>query len=91
MKTVSLGILKQLIPDWELRTLIGRDLWDFVSGNEGYVDFVMQTLREAALDVLKDNTIMDEINLCVEKVVQEFISEYGDGAEGVDNYISNIF
>ena len=90
-ETVTFGIMKQLLPDWEMKTLIGRELWDFVSDDPEYHERLFDILRESAVAVLITHSICEEIEACVERVIQEFINKYGEGEEGVSNYLTEIF
>lgn len=91
MKTVTFGILKQLLPDWEMKTLIGKELWDFVSDDPNYHAKLFDTLRVSAQQILHSSSISDEIEKCITRVRKEFIERYGDGEKGVKNYIDEIF
>jgi len=89
--TVTIGLMKQLLPDWELKTLIGRELWDFISDDPEYHTRLFDTLRRSAQAVLASHSICEEIERCVDRVTGEFVAKYGDGDAGVSNYISDIF
>jgi len=90
-ETVTLGLMKQLLPDWEMKTLVGRELWDFVSDDLTYHNKLFDTLRKSAQQVLQQNSICEEIEKCIERIRQEFVSAYGSGEVGVLRYISSIF
>jgi hypothetical protein len=89
--TVTIGLLKQLLPDWEMRTLIGRELWDFVSDDPDYSSLLLEILRTSAAKVLHQHSISEEIDACCDRIANEFIKKYGSGTQGVDNYIKDIF
>lgn len=90
-ETVTLGLMKQLLPDWEMKTLVGRELWDFVSDDPAYHAKLFDTLRRSAQQVLQQQSICEEIENCVDRIIGEFRSAYGDGEEGVLKYIESIF
>ncbi|MEM3193041.1 MAG: PmeII family type II restriction endonuclease [Candidatus Parvarchaeota archaeon] len=90
-KTVTMGLLKQYLPDWEARTLIGRDLWSRLSGNPAMHTQVIDILRESAVDVLNGKSMLSELEDCVFRITKEFIEKYGDGEEGVRKYINDLF
>jgi hypothetical protein len=90
-ETVTLGLMKQLLPDWEMKTLIGRELWDFVSDDPTYHTKLFDTLRSSAQQVLQQRSICEEIDNCVERIIDEFTITYGGGEEGVSKYIESIF
>jgi len=89
--TVTIGLLKQLLPDWEMRTLIGRELWDFLSEDPDYSSQLFEILRNSAAKVLQQHSITDAIEACVGRIKDEFISQYGEGSQGVSNYMADIF
>jgi len=90
-ETVTLGLMKQLLPDWEMKTLIGRELWDFVSDDPEYHTRIFELLRTAAQTVLTERSICEEIETCIGRVTDEFVKRYGEGEEGVSSYIKEIF
>ncbi|MBD2042417.1 hypothetical protein H6F56_17360 [Microcoleus sp. FACHB-672] len=90
-KTVTMGLLKQFLPEWEMKTLIGRELWDFISEDPGYSSQLFEILRTSAAKVLQEHSISDALEVCVQRITNEFISKYGGGSLGVSNYIAEIF
>jgi hypothetical protein len=90
-RTVTIGLLKQILPDWEIQTLIGKELWDFLSEYPNYSSSLFEVLRKSANQVLHENSIYIEIDRCADRINEEFIQEFGDGEQGVANYISSIF
>jgi hypothetical protein len=90
-QTVTLGLLRQLLPDWQMRTLIGRELWDFLSEDPDYTSMLLETLRNSASQVLRQGSIASEIDACVHRITDEFIRQYGEGSEGISNYINYLF
>lgn len=90
-QTVTIGLLKKYLPDWEMKTLIGKDLWDFLSDDPDLHHRVLDILRSQAVDVLTGDTILQELESCVKNTVDEFTSKYGGGSEGVSRYIDDIF
>lgn len=89
--TVTIGLFKRYLENWEQHTLIGRELWDFLSGDPHFHEKLFQTLWECGVSVLKDHSLCEEINRCIDRLTGEFIEKYGDGNRGVQNYIENIF
>jgi hypothetical protein len=90
-KTVTLGLLKQILPNSEMITLIGRELWDFVSEDTRYTVNLFEVLRQSASQVLAQSSIADAIERCSDRLIAEFIGKYGEGSQGVFNYIADIF
>ncbi|NEP02503.1 MAG: hypothetical protein F6K58_28415 [Symploca sp. SIO2E9] len=89
--TVTLGLLKQLLPEWESRTLIGGELWNFVSDNSEYSSQLFEILRNSASQILNQRSISSEIEACAKRLTDEFIRKYGEGEQGISNYIESIF
>ncbi|MEG4852303.1 PmeII family type II restriction endonuclease [Microcoleus sp. B5-D4] len=90
-KTVTLGLLKQILPNSEMITLIGRELWDFVSEDTRYTVNLFEVLRQSASQVLAQSSIDEAIEMCSDRLIAEFIGKYGEGSQGVFNYIADIF
>lgn len=90
-KTVTIGLLKQILPNWEMQTLIGRELWDFLSGDADYSSKLFEVLRESAHRILHQYSLSQEIDACAERITAEFVDKYGEGYQGVSNYIKSIF
>ncbi|MEG5035956.1 PmeII family type II restriction endonuclease [Microcoleus sp. AT3-D2] len=90
-KTVTLGLLKQILPNSDMITLIGRELWDFVSEDTRYTVNLFEVLRHSASQVLAQSSIDEAIERCSERIIAEFIGKYGEGSQGVFNYIADIF
>nr|WP_255699031.1 PmeII family type II restriction endonuclease [Tychonema sp. BBK16] len=90
-KTVTLGLLKQILPNSEMITLIGRELWDFVSEDTCYTVNLFEVLRQSASQVLAQSSLDEAIERCSDRLIAEFIGKYGEGSQGVFNYIADIF
>ncbi|HLO52041.1 MAG TPA: TdeIII family type II restriction endonuclease, partial [Kamptonema sp.] len=90
-QTVTIPLLKQILTDWENTTLIGRELWDFVSEDPEYTSSLFEILRQSANQVLAQSSIYDAIENAAQRLIDEFVRKYGDGTQGVCNYIKNIF
>ncbi|ACC83389.1 hypothetical protein [Nostoc punctiforme] len=90
-KTVTIGLLKQILPDWEMQTLIGKELWNFLSEDSDYSSKLFEVLRKSAHQILHQNSLSEEIDSCANRVNYEFIQDFGDGHQGVSNYINSIF
>jgi len=88
--TVTFTLLRQLMENYEEKTLIGRELWEFLSGDTAFLDRLLETLKETALSIMNTRSILDEIEVAVERVTKEFIDKFGDGEDGVKNYIRTI-
>ena len=89
--TITFNLMKQLLPDWEIKTLIGKELWNFLGDDPEYLKSLFNTLRRSAQVILGEHSIFDEIESCIERVTIEFLDKYGEGEEGISKYIDNIF
>ncbi len=88
---VSLSLMRTYLPDMEVRTLVGKELWDFLSGDSNFHSRLFDDLRAAALAILGNKSIQEEINGKVHELLAVFEQRYGSGEEGVSNYINSIF
>ena len=89
--TVSHGLYKQYLPDWERRTLIGRELWEFVSNDKKYPTKLVTLLRDAGRKILTSRTILQEMDLCVKRVEKEFYGKYGKSGGAVQHYLDSLW
>ena len=88
--TVSLGLLKQYLPDWEMRVLVGKELWQFVSGDPKHHTRLCVILRQSALAVLHKASIVSELKVAVKRITAEFEAKYGRGEQAVEKFIYEI-
>ncbi len=75
-KTVSHGLLKQYLPQWEKRTLIGKELWVFLTEDEKYHQKLIEMLLDASKQVLTNDTIMDKIEKRIQPLIADFQKKY---------------
>jgi len=75
-KTVSHGLMKQYLPEWERRTLIGKELWIFITSDEKYHYKLVDMLMKASKQILSDDTIVDKIEKRLEPLKQDFYKKY---------------
>ena len=71
--------------DW---VMVGKEVWEFVSGIDDYDSRVMGWMVEAVNDLDLSNKILDQLDLTVSRLAEEFEEEFGKGEEGVQKYIS---
>ena len=89
--SVTMGLFKSYLPDWERRTLIGRELWDFISEDPTYHEKLFPMLSEAASQVLGTQSIEERIQALIEGLTREFSKKYGASNKGVQRYLNDIF
>ena len=89
--TVTLSLMKKYLPNMDMRTLVGRELWDFLSGDDKFHLRLFDSLRVSAAKILGSRSIQEEIKNKIRDLLAEFEQKYGRGEEGVKNYIDDIF
>lgn len=89
--TVTHGLYETYLDDWDRRTLIGRELWTFVSDDKDYPEKLVVLLKDAADKVLMSKTIIEEMDQCVIRVQREFYKKYGNSKESVPKYLSSLW
>jgi len=85
MKTVSFGLLQTYIEDWEKKTLIGRDLWNYVADNPNYHTLLNDTIRATAETLIQSGSIMSRIDDKVNRLIDEFNNQYDSLQEYYDS------
>jgi hypothetical protein len=86
-----MGLFKTYLPDWEKRTLIGRELWDFISEDPTYHEKLFPMLADAASQVLGKESIEERIQARIESITKEFSKKYGASRKAVTKYLIDIF
>jgi len=89
--TVSHGLYQQYLPEWESRTLIGKELWKFVSNDKDYPTKLIRLLRDSARKVLMSKTIIEEMEICYKRILEEFRDKYGNSDRAVQSYLDNLW
>lgn len=89
--TVTHGLYKTYLEDWSNRTLIGRELWEFVSNDKDYPVKLLELLKSSAEKVLLTKTILEEIDMCVSRVEKEFYTTYGKNKDSVSRYLDGLW
>ncbi|WP_051203639.1 TdeIII family type II restriction endonuclease [Hugenholtzia roseola] len=75
-KTVTHGLMKQYLPDWDKRTLIGKELWGFITDDKDYHHKLVEMLLSASKHVLSNQTIIDKIESRMEPILDSFQTKY---------------
>ena len=88
--SVTRAILKMYLPDWEKRTLIGRELWDFVSEDQKFLEKLFPALGNAAAQVLGTASSEEKIKACIERLTEEFCQKFGNEEDAVNKYLAYI-
>lgn len=74
--TITHGLYKQYLPNWEKRTLIGTELWDFISDDPSYHEKLIKLLMETAEVFLDDHSLVEVIEEKIVKLIENFMREY---------------
>lgn len=85
--TVTAGLLKAYVPNWEEKTLVGRELWDFISENENYHTLLIQTMDEVANAILLNVSIIQKIEDKIAELTRAFYTEY----RNLDEYYESLW
>ena len=75
-QTVTHGLYKMYLPEWEKRTLIGKELWEFVSGQKNYHDKLVDILFKTSKALLADDTFIKKIEKKIEPLTVDFRKKY---------------
>ena len=90
VNTISMNHIKTYLDHWDKRLLVGKELWDHVSGKEDYHKDVLDWIGKTCSSLLKSNSIYDEIQKTIKNVTKDFEGKYGTGSTGVKCYLNNI-
>lgn len=85
---ITINLMKSYLPNWEARTLIGKELWDFISEEDNFHEKVIESLKLSAFEILNHHTIINEITSTIKRVNNEYRQKFGDS---IDNYIKTLF
>lgn len=77
-KYVSTSILETYVANWRGKTLIGAELWDYISDNREYHSVLMNTIHETAESYLGDTRLVQSIDDKITDLVQDFYRQYGN-------------
>lgn len=86
-KTMTHGLYKQYLPDWEKRTLIGTELWDFISDDPAYHEKLIKLLTETAKVFLGDHSLVEVI----EGKAMELTKDLEKKHKTVSSFISTLW
>lgn len=81
------GMFQQYLPEWERRTLIGKELWSFVSGNEEYHEKLMAVIKSTANAFLSEQSIIHMIDTRVAELSKEFEERFGT----IEKYLETLW
>lgn len=74
--TVTAGLLKTYVPNWEDKTLVGKELWDFISENENYHTILIESIDSVANTTLQNVSIVQKIEDKIAELIEVFHTNY---------------
>lgn len=64
------------MPEWEQKTLVGKELWDFISENENYHTLLIKSIDSVANTTLQNVSIVQKIEDRIEELIRVFYNSY---------------
>lgn len=74
--TVTAGLLETYVPNWKEKTLVGKELWDFISENENYHIILLENINNVANTILQNVSIVQKIEHKIKELIKEFRNKY---------------
>ena len=84
---MSINLFKQYLDKWEERTLIGTELWDFITEDDNYHMTLTNSIQQIADTILSQQSIIEKIENRVNALVEQFNSQYGS----IDLYLAKLW
>jgi len=85
--SVSFGLFEQYLPKWAERTLIGQELWDYVTTNPNYHEILMNKIQQIAESLLGNESIIIRIENKIAQLTTEFEKKYAT----LEDYYSTLW
>lgn len=84
---VSTSILETYVADWRDKTLIGAELWDYISDNSNYHMILMNTIQATADAFLGSESLIEEIDKKIELLLDDFRRKY----KTMENFYNSLW
>ena len=84
---VSTSILETYVDNWREKTLIGKELWDYMSNDELYHETLMNTIQETAEAFLGNESLIGKIDNKIASLLIDFDNQYGT----MDNFYNSLW
>ena len=84
---VSTSILETYVADWRNKTLIGAELWDYISDNSSYHMILMNTIQSTAEAFLGTASLIKEIDNKIKILLDDFRRKY----KTMDNFYNSLW
>lgn len=85
--TITAGLLKTYVPNWKQKTLVGKELWDFISENENYHTLLIESIDSVANTALHNVSIVQKI----ENRISELITDFNDHYNSLSDYYESLW
>jgi len=85
--TITHGLLKQYLPNWEKRTLIGKELWIFITDDDSYHYQLIDMLLDTSKQILINQTIIDKIESRISPIIDDFNLKY----QSYDQFLKSLW
>ena len=86
-KTVTHSLYQSYLPKWEARTLIGKELWDYISGDPKYHMILIKRLKDTAKLILNEKSVVYRIELQIKKLLKELNETY----KSIDDFFDSLW
>ena len=85
--SVTTSILETYVKNWKDKTLIGRELWNYISDNADYHNILMNTLESTAEAVMGNISLVEKIEQKILELLDEFEIRY----ESMEDFYSSLW
>ncbi len=76
VRSVSTSILETYVENWRDKTLIGKELWDYMTGDDNYHNILMNTIQETSEAFLGEESIIAKIDERINELINIFHQTY---------------
>lgn len=84
------GQIRGNLPHFDERVIVGRELWEFISGEERHHEKVLDAMEQAAQKTLGSDSVIDAIEDSIARIKAEFRAKYGDGPNAVEKAMEDL-
>lgn len=84
---VSTSILETYMADWREKTLIGAELWDYISDNPEYHNVLMNTIHETAESYLGDISLVQ----CIDNKISSLVDDFNRLYNSMDSFYNSLW
>ena len=84
---VSTSILETYMADWREKTLIGAELWDYISDNPEYHNVLMNTIHDTAESYLGDISLVQ----CIDNKISSLVDDFNRLYNSMDSFYNSLW